>query len=139
MLQATRFKPGFTYENHASGDKDSHLGLKALVIGGGALLVAKKTGILLVILLFLKKGFIVVIAAVGGFFKWLFGRRRKRIICRCTSLRTIRRRPEIRPSTAPRLDVEVARLRRPRTRAPLVCDAVRATTSSIMSSVASGL
>ena len=77
VLQATRFKPGFTYENHASGDKDSHTGLKALVIGGGALLVAKKTGLLVLLLVFLKKGFIVVIAAIGGFFKWITGRGKK--------------------------------------------------------------
>ena len=77
VLQATRFKPGFTYENHASGDKDSHIGLKALVIGGGALLVAKKTGLLVLLLVFLKKGFIVVIAAIGGFFKWITGRGKK--------------------------------------------------------------
>ncbi|MEP6862321.1 MAG: DUF2167 domain-containing protein [Deltaproteobacteria bacterium] len=77
VLQATRFKPGFTYDNHASGDKDSHLGLKALVIGGGALLVAKKTGLLVLLLLFLKKGFIVVIAAIGGFFKWITGKKKK--------------------------------------------------------------
>jgi uncharacterized membrane-anchored protein len=78
VLEATRFKPGFTYENHASGDKDSHMGLKALVIGGGALLVAKKTGLLVLLLVFLKKGFIVVIAAIGGFFKWITGKGKKK-------------------------------------------------------------
>src|SRR3569833_1082450 len=77
ILQALRFKPGQRYEDHASGDKDSHMGLKALVSGGGALLVAKKTGLLVVLLLFLKKGFIIVIAAIGGFFKWITGKKKK--------------------------------------------------------------
>jgi len=77
ILDALRFKPGQRYEDHASGDKDSHMGLKALVIGGGALLVAKKTGLLVVLLLFLKKGFIIVIAAIGGFFKWITGKKKK--------------------------------------------------------------
>jgi len=77
ILEALRFKPGQRYEDHASGDKDSHMGLKALVIGGGALLVAKKTGLLVVLLLFLKKGFIIVIAAIGGFFKWITGKKKK--------------------------------------------------------------
>jgi len=78
ILQALRFKPGQRYEDHASGDKDSHMGLKALVIGGGALLVAKKTGLLVLLLVFLKKGFIIVIAAIGGFFKWITGRGKKK-------------------------------------------------------------
>ena len=77
ILEALHFKPGQRYDDHAEGDKDSHMGLKALVIGGGALLVAKKTGLLLVLLLFLKKGFIVVIAAIGGFFKWITGKKKK--------------------------------------------------------------
>jgi uncharacterized membrane-anchored protein len=77
ILDALHFKAGQRYEDHASGDKDSHMGLKALVIGGGALLVAKKTGLLVLLLLFLKKGFIVVIAAVGGFFKWITGKKKK--------------------------------------------------------------
>ncbi|MEO6771637.1 MAG: DUF2167 domain-containing protein [Kofleriaceae bacterium] len=77
VLEATHFKPGSRYDDHASGDKSSGLGLKALVVGGGALLIAKKTGLLVVLLLFLKKGFIVVIAAIGGFFKWITGKKKK--------------------------------------------------------------
>jgi len=78
ILQALRFKPGQRYEDHADSDKDSHMGLKALVIGGGALVVAKKTGLLVLLLVFLKKGFIIVIAAIGGFFKWITGRGKKK-------------------------------------------------------------
>lgn len=78
ILEALQFKPGQRYEDHASGDKDSHIGLKALVIGGGALVVAKKTGLLVLLPVFLKKGAIIVVAAIGGFFKWLTGRARRR-------------------------------------------------------------
>ena len=76
ILNAVRFKPGSRYTDHASGDRDSGMGLKALVLGGAGLMLAKKGGILLAILLFMKKGFIVVLAAIGGLFKWLFGRRK---------------------------------------------------------------
>jgi uncharacterized membrane-anchored protein len=79
ILNAVRFKPGSRYSDHASGDRDSGLGLKALVLGGAGLVLAKKGGILIAILLFLKKGIIVVVAAIGGFFKWLFGRNKKSI------------------------------------------------------------
>ncbi len=76
ILNAVRFKPGSQYADHASGDKDSGIGLKALVLGGAGVVLAKKGGILIAILLVMKKGFIVVIAAIGGFFKWLFGRKK---------------------------------------------------------------
>jgi uncharacterized membrane-anchored protein len=76
ILTAVRFLPGSQYTDHVDGDRDSGLGLKALVLGGTGVVLAKKGGILIVILLALKKGFIVVIAAIGGFFKWLFGRKK---------------------------------------------------------------
>ena len=76
ILNAVRFKPGSRYSDHASGDRDSGLGLKALVLGGAGVVLAKKGGLLIALLLFLKKGLIVVIAAIGGFFKWLFGRKK---------------------------------------------------------------
>jgi uncharacterized membrane-anchored protein len=77
ILTATHFKTGARYEDHASGDKDSGIGLKALVLGGAGVLVAKKTGLLVLLVVFLKKGFIIVIAAIGGFFRWLFGKKKK--------------------------------------------------------------
>ena len=77
VLNALHFTPGARYEDHESSDKDSGLGLKALVLGGAGVVIAKKTGILLAILLALKKVFIVVIAAIGGFFRWLFGRKKQ--------------------------------------------------------------
>jgi uncharacterized membrane-anchored protein len=76
VLNALHFTPGARYEDHEGGDKDSGLGLKALVLGGAGVVIAKKTGILVAILLALKKLFIVVIAAIGGFFRWLFGRKK---------------------------------------------------------------
>lgn len=76
ILNAVRFKAGSRYADHASGDRDSGIGLKALVLGGAGVVLAKKGGILILILLFLKKGFIIVIVAIGGFFKWLFGRKK---------------------------------------------------------------
>ena len=77
ILTAVHFAPGARYEDHADSDRDSGLGLKALVLGGTGVVIAKKTGILIAIVLALKKGFIVVIAAIGGFFKWLFGRKKR--------------------------------------------------------------
>jgi uncharacterized membrane-anchored protein len=77
ILTAVHFTPGFRYEDHIGSDRDSGLGLKALVLGGAGVVIAKKTGILIAILLALKKAFVVVIAAIGGFFKWLFGRRKR--------------------------------------------------------------
>ena len=77
ILTAVRFKPGSRYEDHTSSDRDSGMGLKALVLGGAGIVVAKKTGLLIALLIFLKKGFIVVAAALGGFFKWMFGRGKK--------------------------------------------------------------
>ena len=77
ILTALRFKPGQRYDDHVDGDKDSGIGLKALILGGTGLVVAKKTGILIAILLFFKKGFIIVLAAIGGFFRWLTGKKKK--------------------------------------------------------------
>ncbi len=66
VLTSTRFKPGARYEDHKSGDKDSGIGLTALVLGGAGLAVAKaaKAGIIIKILLVLKKGIIVIVAAI---------------------------------------------------------------------------
>jgi uncharacterized membrane-anchored protein len=77
ILTAVHFAPGARYEDHVDSDRDSGLGLKALVLGGTGVVIAKKTGILIAIVLALKKGFIVVVAAIGGFFKWLFGRKKQ--------------------------------------------------------------
>jgi uncharacterized membrane-anchored protein len=77
ILTAVHFMPGFRYEDHEGSDRDSGLGLKALVLGGTGVVIAKKTGILVAIVLALKKAIIVVFAAIGGFFKWLFGRRKR--------------------------------------------------------------
>jgi uncharacterized membrane-anchored protein len=77
ILTAVHFTSGARYEDHVDSDRDSGLGLKALVLGGAGVVVAKKTGILIAIVLALKKGFIVVFAAIGGFFRWLFGRKKR--------------------------------------------------------------
>jgi uncharacterized membrane-anchored protein len=76
VVAGLRYKPGATYEDHKSNDKDSGMGLKALVLGGAAVGVFKvaKAGVLVKLLLIFKKGFIVVIAAIGAFFKKIFGR-----------------------------------------------------------------
>jgi uncharacterized membrane-anchored protein len=77
VIGATRFKQGMRYQDHASGDKDSGIGLRGLVLGGTGVAIAAKTGLLLKLLLILKKGIIVIFAAVGGFFRWLFGKKKK--------------------------------------------------------------
>jgi uncharacterized membrane-anchored protein len=78
ILGAVRFKSGFRYEDHKEGDRDSGLGLSALVLGGAGVAAVKvaKTGFLIKLLLVFKKGFIVIIAAIAGFFKWIFGRKK---------------------------------------------------------------
>ena len=77
ILTAVRFEPGSRYEDLAGGDRDSGIGLKALVLGGTGVVIAKKTGILIAIAVALKKGVIVVLAAIGGFFRWLFRRKKQ--------------------------------------------------------------
>lgn len=79
LLDAIQFKAGSRYEDHQDGDRDSGLGLRALVLGGAGLGLVKaaKAGFLIKLLLIFKKGFIVVFAAIGGFFKWMLGRKKK--------------------------------------------------------------
>jgi len=80
VMTALRFKTGYKYEDYREGDKNSGLGLKALVLGGagvGVAVKAAKAGFLIKLLLVFKKGFIVILLAIGGFFKWLFGRKKK--------------------------------------------------------------
>jgi len=76
VLTALRFDAGSRYEDHVSSDRDSGIGLKALVLGGAGVAVAKKTGILVAIFVAFKKGFVVVLAALGGFLRWLFRRKK---------------------------------------------------------------
>jgi uncharacterized membrane-anchored protein len=76
VLAATRFKPGFKYEDHKSGDKSSGMGLKALVLGGAAVAAFKvaKAGILVKILAGGWKLIVLACAGIAGFFKKIFGR-----------------------------------------------------------------
>jgi uncharacterized membrane-anchored protein len=78
LLVATRFKTGFTYEDYREGDKNSGMGLRALVVGGTGLAVMKaaKAGILIKLLLVFKKGLWLILVPIIGFFKWLFGRKK---------------------------------------------------------------
>ena len=78
LMIGTRFKTGFTYEDHQEGDKSSGMGLRALVVGGTGLAVMKaaKTGILIKLLLVFKKGFIFIILGIAGLFKWIFSRKK---------------------------------------------------------------
>jgi len=78
VLTNTRFKTGALYTDHKSGDKDSGIGLKALVLGGAGIAVVKaaKAGIIIKLLLVFKKAFIFIAAGIAGFFKWLFGRKK---------------------------------------------------------------
>jgi uncharacterized membrane-anchored protein len=78
VLAAIRYKTGARYEDHQEGDRDSGLGLNALVLGGAGVAAVKvaKTGFLIKLLLVLKKGAIVIILAIGGLFKWLLGRKK---------------------------------------------------------------
>ena len=80
ILTAVHFASGFRYEDHASGDNSSGIGLKALVLGGTAVVLAKKGGILIAILLVLKKGIIVIAVAIAAFFKRMFRRKKPEAI-----------------------------------------------------------
>jgi uncharacterized membrane-anchored protein len=77
IVAAIRFKSGSRYEDHQSGDKDSGIGLRGLVLGGAGVAILAKTGLLLKILLIFKKGILVIVVGIGGIFKWLFGRKKK--------------------------------------------------------------
>jgi uncharacterized membrane-anchored protein len=78
-VNAIRFKKGAAYEDHKSGDKDSGMGLKALVVGGAAVVAFKvaKGGFLLKFLAVAWKGVVVVFAGIAAFFKKIFGRGKK--------------------------------------------------------------
>jgi uncharacterized membrane-anchored protein len=78
LFAATRFTAGFTYADHAEGDKSSGMGLRALVLGGTGLAVMKvaKTGLLIKLLLVFKKVWWLVIVGIGGLFKLLLGRKK---------------------------------------------------------------
>ena len=79
VMAGTRFKKGATYDEHKSGDKDSGMGLKALILGGAGIAVFKvaKAGILVKFFAVAWKGILVVAAGIGAFFKKLFGRGKK--------------------------------------------------------------
>ncbi len=79
VLTSTTFKAGARYTDHKSGDKDSGIGLKALVLGGAGIAVVKaaKAGLIIKLLLVFKKGFILVIAGIAAFFRKIFGRKKK--------------------------------------------------------------
>lgn len=77
VLSAIRFKQGSRYEDHKSGDKDSGIGLRGLVLGGTGIAIAAKSGLLLKLLLIFKKAIIFLVAGVAGFFRWLFGKKKK--------------------------------------------------------------
>jgi uncharacterized membrane-anchored protein len=79
LLTGIRFKSGFAYDDHKSGDKSSGMGLKALVLGGAAVGAFKlaKAGVFVKLFAFLGKGLIVVFAGIAAFFKKIFGGRAK--------------------------------------------------------------
>jgi uncharacterized membrane-anchored protein len=78
VLAIPEFKPGSRYEDFdPKFDKDSGMGLAALVAGGGAAVLAKKTGLLAILLIVLKKGWVVILAGIlgaGGVVKRFLGR-----------------------------------------------------------------
>jgi uncharacterized membrane-anchored protein len=84
VMAAIRFKKGTTYDDHKGGDKDSGMGLKALIVGGAGIAVFKaaKGGWIIAALLAMKKLVIVVAIGIGAFFKKigrLFTRRSKKV------------------------------------------------------------
>lgn len=76
VLKSIQFHPGARYEDHASNDKSSGVGLRGLVLGGAGVALASKLGLFAKLLLVFKKAFIVVFAGIAGAFRWLFRRKR---------------------------------------------------------------
>jgi uncharacterized membrane-anchored protein len=87
VLAAVKFRQGARYEDHKNGDRDSGIGLKALVLGGAGVVAVKvaKAGILIKLLLVLKKALIFIVAGIAGFFRWLFGRKKRVELARSPS------------------------------------------------------
>ena len=84
VMAGIRYKPGAKYDDHKGGDKDSGMGLKALIVGGAGIAVFKaaKGGWIIAALLAMKKLIIVVAIGIGAFFKKigsLFTRRGKKV------------------------------------------------------------
>jgi uncharacterized membrane-anchored protein len=77
IIAAIKFGAGARYEDHASSDKDSGIGLKTLILGGAGIAVVSKAGFFLKLLLIFKKGIIFLVAGIAGFFRWITGRRKK--------------------------------------------------------------
>jgi uncharacterized membrane-anchored protein len=79
VMAGIRYKPGAKYDDHQGGDKDSGMGLKALIVGGAGIAVFKaaKGGWIIAALLAMKKGIILVVAGIAAFFKKIFGRGKK--------------------------------------------------------------
>lgn len=72
ILQIPEFNSGYRYDEYIKGeDRDSGLGLAALVAGGGAAVVAKKTGFLALALIFLKKGWILIVGGLAAGWQWI--------------------------------------------------------------------
>jgi uncharacterized membrane-anchored protein len=79
VISAIRFKQGARYDDHKTGDKDSGIGLRGLVLGGTGVAIAAKSGLLLKLLLVFKKAIIFIVAGVAGFFRWLFGKKKRQV------------------------------------------------------------
>jgi len=71
VMAGIRYKKGALYDEHQSGDKDSGMGLKALILGGAGIAVFKaaKGGWIIAALLAMKKLIILVVAGIAAFFK----------------------------------------------------------------------
>jgi uncharacterized membrane-anchored protein len=71
VMAGIRYKKGATYDDHKTGDKDSGMGLKALILGGAGIAVFKaaKAGWIIGLLVALKKGIIILVAGIAAFFK----------------------------------------------------------------------
>jgi uncharacterized membrane-anchored protein len=79
VMAGIRYKAGAKYDDHKGGDKDSGMGLKALILGGAGIAVFKaaKAGLIVKFFAVAWKGIIFVVAGIGAFFKKLFGRGKK--------------------------------------------------------------
>jgi uncharacterized membrane-anchored protein len=78
IVQATRFKPGARYQDHAPGDPRADGRLRGLVLGSTGAAVAAKLGVITQVMLALKQVTLLLLVGllvIGGLFRRLFRRR----------------------------------------------------------------
>jgi uncharacterized membrane-anchored protein len=78
IVQATRFQPGWRYEDQAPGDRSAGAGLRSLVLGESGVAVAAELGLLAQLALVWKPELIALFLGIAGLvLRWPRGRLRR--------------------------------------------------------------